>query len=430
LAKAEEKIVALQKEKDLLIVALEQAKAAKPSTTTSPESDKTAAQLADANQALANLKARSLEDAKSAQAELAQLKGSLADAQKKITSDSVEIDALKAARASEASVGAVTAERDKLKEDLAARTRDLADAEARRDQNMVELRTKEADVERQRDELRTKLADAERQRDELQTKSAAAPVAAPVAPPATTDAQVDQLRARLAVLEAPAVPYTPEELAVFKKNPPQPLAQMPVAPAETKHIIHSKKDLPPGTGALMEDATRAKMQRDYPRAAEIYQDILRQDMNNVYVLANLAFVQFSMNKIADCEKTVLRTLALDPEDPASLNLLGIMRYRQEKLDEALSALSLSAKYNSTNASTQYYLGCVLTEKGLRPGAETAFRKALEADPNYADAHYGLAFVYAQEKPPSLALARWHYQRALDLGHSKSPELEKLLASAP
>jgi hypothetical protein len=27
----------------------------------------------------------------------------------------------------------------------------------------------------------------------------------------------------------------------------------------------------------------------------------------------------------------------------------------------------------------------------------------------------------------MEMARWHYRRAVDLGHGKSPELEKLLA---
>jgi tetratricopeptide (TPR) repeat protein len=417
LAKAQEKIVALQKEKDLLSVALEQAKAAKPPAAPSPETDKTAAQLADANQALANLKARSLEEAKSAQAEVEQLKGSLADAQKKITADAVEIDALKAARASEPSVAGLTAERDKLKEALDARTRDLADAEAHRDQNTLELRANLG-------ELRAKLADAQRQRDDLQAKLAATPA---VAAPVPIDPQVDQLRARLAVLEAPAVPYTPEELAVFKNNPPAVPAQGAAPAAASKHIVHSMKDLPPGAGALMKEAT---MQGDYAKAEEIFQQILQQDQNNVYVLGYLAHAQFVLGQLPECEKTVARALALDPEDPASLMWLGILRYRQEKLDEALTALSLSAKFASTNAATQYYLGRVLAEKGLRPAAETAFRKALETDPKFADAHFSLAFVYAAEKPPSLELARWHYQRAVDLGHGKSPELEKLLAASP
>ena len=117
-----------------------------------------------------------------------------------------------------------------------------------------------------------------------------------------------------------------------------------------------------------------------------------------------------MGQLDVCEKTVTHALALDPEDPASLYILGILRFRQEKLDEALDALSRSAKYSPTNAGTQYYLGNALAEKGLRSQAETAFRKALQFEPDYPEAHYSLACVYASEKPPSLELARWHYHQ--------------------
>jgi tetratricopeptide (TPR) repeat protein len=396
LAKAGERVTALEKENDLLTVALQQSKADKAPVAPSPEADKTARQLADANQALADLKARASQETKAAQAEIGQLKDALADAQKKI-----------AANATEGSTKDIAAERDRLKEELAARTRDLADAESHRD--LVELRAQLAEAERQRDELKAKLA------------------AAPVAASATTDAQADQLRARLAVLEAQAVPYTPEELALLKKNPSPPPAQMPAPLAEKKHVVHSMTDLPPGTSALMREAARASMERDYAKAAKDYEEILHQDENNVYVLTYLANAQFAMNQLDKCEKTVARALALDSEDAPSLYLLGILRYRQEKLDAAFDALSRSAKYNPTNAGTQNYLGCVLADKGLRSAAETAFRKALASEPDYAEAHYNLAFIYAEEKPPSMEMARWHYRRAVDLGHGKSPELEKLLA---
>jgi tetratricopeptide (TPR) repeat protein len=396
LAKAEEKVVALQKENDLLTVALQQSKSAKPPTAPSPAVDNNSRQLADANQALADLKARACQETQAAQIEMAQLKEALAEAQKKI-----------AANTSEGSTKDIIAERDKLKEELAARTKDLADAESHRD--LVELHAQLLEVERQRDELKAKLA------------------AAPAAAPATTNAQLDQLRARLAVLEAQAVPYTAEELAVMKKDPSTPPAQLPAPPVESKHVVHSMKDLPPGAGALMTEAARAEGERDYVKAVEKYREILRQDENNVYVLSYLGKAQYLMNQLDECEKTVKHALALDPDDAPSLYLMGILRYRQEKLDEALDALSHSAKYNPTNAGTQNYLGCVLADKGLRAAAETAFRKALASDPKYPDAHFNLAFVYAEEKPPSLELARWHYRRALELGHRKSAELESLLA---
>jgi len=428
LAKAQEQILALQKEKDLLSVALDQAKAAgaaKPQAAAT----KQAQELAEAKQALAEEKARSNSRAVEAQAQIAALETSAADARKKL-------EALQASQTSQnASAEALkqlAQERDQLKDELAARTKDLADAEAHRDTDVLAARAQLKQAQEQRDQLQKKL---DATMSELAVKTSApapAPTAVenPASAPAAVEnpaatAEVERLRARLAVLEAQAVPYTPEELAVLNKTPSQPPAALPAA-HPTNHVAHSSKELPPGAGELMKEATRASMEHDYAAAEGKYNEILRQDENNVYVLAHLANAQYAQGHLPDCEKTVLRALAQDPDDPASLYLLGVLRYRQQRLDDALDALSRSATYNPTNAGTQNYLGCVLADKGQRAAAETALRKALQADPEYADAHFNLAFVYATEKPPSLELARWHYKRALDLGHAKSPDLEKVL----
>jgi len=386
LAKREEEIVALKKERDLLTVALDQAKAARP-----------AAPEASGSKLAADLAAAQLE---------------AGEANKKLEAANRELAALKAAppiQTAPVDTTQIVQERDKLKEELAARTKDLADAEAHGDQDVIAAHAQ--------------LKEALAQRDELQKKLDAATTAA-------NTAEIEQLRARLAVLEAKAVPYTAEELAVLSQAPSQTPAPLPApaaAPVKRPHVAHSSMELPPGAGALMRDAMRASMERDFAQAEEKYKEILRQDENNVYVLAHLADAQFAEDHLEDCGKTVDRALALDPDDPASLYLLGILRYRQEKLDEALDALSRSAQLNSTNPGTQNYLGCVLADKGMRPAAETALRKALQIEPDYPDAHYNLAFIYATEKPPSPELARWHYKRAVNLGHPKSPKLEAILA---
>jgi tetratricopeptide (TPR) repeat protein len=372
MAKAQEKIVQLQKEKDLLTVTLEQAKASHTGAVqTSPAS--------------------------SDQAEVIRLKEALADSEKKLAEASGEIDSLRAARTAPAETPsdakAIADERDKLKLEVAQLSKDLADSEAHQQ---------------------------------------AAPAPAQTQAPASNSA-LEELRAKIAVLEAQPVPLTPEETAILKENSTHPPAKLPTPTAETptpRHIVHSSKDLPPGAGALMADAARASMERDYAKAEQKYLAVLSEDENNVYVLTYLANAQYAAGHLADCEKTVQRAMALDPDDPATLFLLGILRYRQEKLDEAFTALSRSAEFNPTNAGTQNFLGCVLADKGLRPAAETALRKALQVDPDYADAHYNLALVYASETPPSPELARWHYKRALELGHPKNANLEKLLPQNP
>ena len=69
----------------------------------------------------------------------------------------------------------------------------------------------------------------------------------------------------------------------------------------------------------------------------------------------------------------------------------------------------------------------MSQKGLRAQAKTALRKAVELNPNYGSAHNNLAVIYLGEKPPLAELARWHYQKAIELRQPHNPDLEKKLA---
>ena len=316
-----------------------------------------------------------------------------------------------------ANVKQLTADNAKLKSELADVKKELADriSHANIPATSAADAAKLKAVEAERDALKKQLA----------AKSPVAPSQPAPAPTAGSSAEVEQLRARLKVLEAAAVPYTAEELAVLKSSPAR-LAAPPVAAKAPASKAHSVADLSAAARTMMQDADRDVMARRYDDAEKKYLEVLQQDGNNIYVLFNLGSAELGAGRLDDCEKNVRRALDLDPNDPGNLYLLGLLRYRQDKLDDALDALSRSAALNSTNASTQNYLGCVLADKGLRDKAETAFRKALDLEPGYADAHFNLALVYAAEKPPSLALARWHYQQARDFGHDKSASLEKML----
>ena len=256
--------------------------------------------------------------------------------------------------------------------------------------------------------------------------------------------ELEALRARVQVFETKPTPYTAEELALFARVPVAPAAPPSAttvalaaattstpSPASTngpaRAVSHA---IPPGTGPLMRAAEGAFARGDFAEAERKYLEVLRQDENNITTLGNLASAQVELGHFADAEKIVQRALKVDPDDDFSLYVLGRIRFHEDKLDEALDALSRSAKSNPDYVDTQNYLGIVLSEKGLRGPAEAALRRAIQLQPDNAMAHNNLAVVYATQKPPAFALARWHYHKAISLGHPKNAELEKTMDYKP
>jgi Tfp pilus assembly protein PilF len=273
------------------------------------------------------------------------------------------------------------------------------------------------ELTQERDDLLSKLGEANKKLYGHNKQDAAARISE------LTD-EIKTLRARLAVDEAQAVHYTPEELAFFKQAPPQ-LAN---PDAEKKSI----NELPAGSAELVAEAQGYFSAKQYDKAASDYQKILQRDENNSLVLGNLAAIEMEQGKLDDAEKHIKAAIAQSPDDAYNLSTLGYLKFRQEKYDEALDALSRAAKLDPQNPEIENYLGVTLSHKGLRVQAETALRKAIQLDPNYAAAHNNLAVIYLSEQPPLVQLARWHYQKALDAGQPHNPELEKAMdaASAP
>jgi len=241
-----------------------------------------------------------------------------------------------------------------------------------------------------------------------------------VAKVAQMEIQLANLRARLQVFEARQVPYTGEELALFR-SPAAKLAKAEPTPARK-----SVKELPAGTASLVAEAQRFFSDRQFDKAEERYLQVLRQDQNNVYILANLAAIELERNSLDQAEKHIKQAIAEAPDDAYSLSILGYLRFRQEKYDEAFDALSRAAQLNPESAEIQNFLGLTLSHKGMRIPAETALRKAIQLEPGYGSAHNNLAVVYLTQKPPQVELARWHYQKALAAGHPHNPDLERML----
>jgi Flp pilus assembly protein TadD len=229
--------------------------------------------------------------------------------------------------------------------------------------------------------------------------------------------QVETLRARVAVDEAQTVPYSAQELALMA---PAPL--MPNPNAEKKSI----HELPGGAAVLVAEAQNYYTNGQYSQAAADYEKILKSDAKNPLALANLAAIELEENQFPDADQHIQAALVQNPNDAYNLTILGRIKFSEEKYDDALDALGRAAKLDPQSAEIENFLGVAFAEKGLRVQAETAFRKAILIQPDYADAHKNLAIVYLSAHPPEVELARWHYEKALAAGMPPNPEFEKML----
>jgi len=177
------------------------------------------------------------------------------------------------------------------------------------------------------------------------------------------------------------------------------------------------------------DGNAAFAKGDYDAARKSYQEVLRLVPDNLTGLVNLGVVEFRAGNIVEAEKVLKQTIGIRLETGPAWLTLGILYYEQNRMDEALAALAQAVLYDPANARAHNYFGVVMGAKGWFDAAESELRRAVEIDSEYRDAHYNLAILYMQRRPPAVELAKRHYFRSTELGAPPDPALEKRLKSA-
>lgn len=232
--------------------------------------------------------------------------------------------------------------------------------------------------------------------------------------------RIDTLRSRLEILEAEKIPYTDEEKKLFAE---------PGTGDQPANTLQAKvATLPEGGTDDFKAGQAALVEAKYGEAEQKFLHVLKLDEENPLTLGNLALAQMEQGNYEGAEASLTRALKNDDEDAFSLSLIGTLRYRQKKFDEARDYLAKAVKLNPEDANAQHFLGSALNNLGQRKAAETALRKALQIKPGHAEAHHNLAVVYATQKPPFIALAKFHYDKAVAGGHEKNADLEKVLSA--
>jgi tetratricopeptide (TPR) repeat protein len=147
----------------------------------------------------------------------------------------------------------------------------------------------------------------------------------------------------------------------------------------------------PGHAPAYLKAAMARQQAgDTQRATRDYLAALEINSELAVAYNNLAWMAVETNgDLEQAEAWARRAVALAPQQPSFLDTLGWTYRARGRLAEAASTLSAAAQLTGSGPGTHYRLGTVRLEQGDKEGAEAAFRRALEMQPDHAPALAGL-----------------------------------------
>ncbi len=203
------------------------------------------------------------------------------------------------------------------------------------------------------------------------------------------------------------------------KNPHQP----------PEALITQAPQAPPTALPLMREAEQFFAKGNLEKADATYARALGIAPNIPSLLVSASAVKTRLGKLAESRIMLRKALSLDLDNATAWKLLGMNALEQKRDDEAFACLAQATLHEDNNPRAHNYLGMAAGRKGWGEASEQELRRAVELDPNYADANFNLAVLYLGRTPPLIELARRHYQRALDLGAQRDPAIEKLLSKS-
>ncbi len=103
--------------------------------------------------------------------------------------------------------------------------------------------------------------------------------------------------------------------------------------------------------------------KDYNTAATKYDAVLALEPTNTVALANLGVIRYQQNRLDDAEQYLRKAAAAAPNDSSTRSLLGVVYFRRGAIEDAYTELNRAVAIDPNNAEAHNYLGIVLSEKG-------------------------------------------------------------------
>jgi tetratricopeptide (TPR) repeat protein len=144
-------------------------------------------------------------------------------------------------------------------------------------------------------------------------------------------------------------------------------------------------------------ARQAMEAKQYDQAIENFNKAVAIDDKQVVIWSGMAdaYVEAAQQKPAEAEAlyqkgfdAYKKAIELKPDDAAYYNNYALALAKDKKLEEAKTNLDKAAQLDPAGAGKYFYnMGALLVNSNQNDAAGEQFKKAIAADPNYADAQY-------------------------------------------
>ena len=184
--------------------------------------------------------------------------------------------------------------------------------------------------------------------------------------------------------------------------------------------------LPPNTDNLAQKAAKAFAAQDWAGARKAYREMLEVDPENSLAWANLGAVEQQAGQIQAAVDCFEKSVGFNSDLVQSWLALGQLYAARGDKYRAISVFARAIHEDPEDARAHNYLAIVLKTQGWTDAAEAELQRAIELNPDYGIAHFNLALMYLERKPPALELTRRHYDKAVQLGLERDDIVERKL----
>lgn len=195
-------------------------------------------------------------------------------------------------------------------------------------------------------------------------------------------------------------------------------------PAQESPAVVGQTDIPETARIAIEEGNAAFSSGDFAQARGSYEVARKIVPDNLLLLVNLGLTEFYLGQADSARGFLNRAIQQRIDLPAAWLVLGLIELDARNYEAAMAAFAQVVLREPRNARARNYLGVAIGQMGWFDGAEVEFRKAVEIDPSYADAHFNIAYFALQRRQPAVELARRHYHRAVELGAERDSEIER------